>query len=76
MSASCLFGIVIFNTQSSVVYRFLSDALYEHIIQGLKKRGGSYEENPAENEQVRIRAVVLSMYLTFSRRSEKSRERQ
>jgi hypothetical protein len=39
MSTRCLFGIFVLTRSPSVIYRFLTDDLYEHLIQCFKKRG-------------------------------------
>jgi hypothetical protein len=54
MSTRFLFGIIVFGHHSSVVYRFLTDDLYEHLLQCFKKRGYNYNDDSAEDRQVRI----------------------
>ena len=62
MSTSCLFGFIVFAQNSTIIYRFLSDDLHEHIVQGMKKKGLSCEENPPEEEQV-CRYSFLLFYI-------------
>lgn len=52
MTTGCLFGFIVFAPNSTIIYRFLTDDLREHIVQGMKKKGLSCEENPPEEEQV------------------------
>jgi len=54
MDTRCLFGIFVFGTNSSVIYRFLTDELYEHLTQRFKKRGYKLRNDLAEDGQVRI----------------------
>ena len=47
--ATCVFGIFIFGTNSSVIYRFLTDGLVAHLKQCFQERGYKLmEDNPAD----------------------------
>ncbi|UJR26815.1 hypothetical protein I4U23_008128 [Adineta vaga] len=39
MTTRCLFGLFVFGSNSSVIYRFLTDDLYTHLTDCFKKRG-------------------------------------
>jgi hypothetical protein len=54
MVTRCLFGIFVFGTNSSVIYRFLTDDLYAHLRQRFKIRGYKLNDDPLDNNQVRI----------------------
>jgi hypothetical protein len=54
MDTRYLFGIFVFGTNSSVIYRFLTDDLYEHLMQRFKKRGYKLGNDLPEDNQVRI----------------------
>jgi len=54
MNTYCLFGIFVFGTNSSVIYRFLTDDLYEHLMQCFRKRGYKLNDESLEESQVRI----------------------
>jgi hypothetical protein len=53
MVSHCLFGIFVFGTNSSVIYRFLTDDLYTHLKQRFKVRGYKLNEDSLDNNQVR-----------------------
>jgi hypothetical protein len=65
MDTRCLFGIFVFGTNSSVIYRFLTDDLYEHLIQCFKKRGYKLSNDLAEDNQVRILYFFLNIHCFF-----------
>ncbi|CAF0875475.1 unnamed protein product [Rotaria sordida] len=52
MVTSCLFGLFVFGTNSSVIYRFLTDDLYEYLTQCFKTRGYQLNDDPTEDNQV------------------------
>lgn len=54
MDTRYLFGLFVLGTNSSVIYRFLTDDLYEHLMQCFKKRGYKLAEDLASDNQVRI----------------------
>lgn len=75
MSTSCLFGIIVFAPNSTIIYRFLSDDLYEHIIQGLKKKGLACEEHPPSDEQV-CRYFIISIPHSFILKNDEQSDHQ
>ncbi|CAF2437404.1 unnamed protein product [Rotaria sp. Silwood2] len=52
MVTRCLFGLFVFGTNSSVIYRFLTDDLYEYLRQCFKTRGYKLNEDLTEDNQV------------------------
>ncbi|CAF0903236.1 unnamed protein product [Rotaria sp. Silwood1] len=52
MVTRCLFGLFVFGTNSSVIYRFLTDDLYEYLRQRFKTRGYKLNDDLTEDNQV------------------------
>ncbi|CAF1166317.1 unnamed protein product [Adineta ricciae] len=51
MAARCLFGMFVFGSHSSVVYRFLTDDLYAHLTECFKNRGYKFSTDTNDNTQ-------------------------
>ena len=45
MAARCLFGIFVFDKNSSLVYRFLTNDLFTHLRTSFIDRGYSFDDN-------------------------------
>jgi hypothetical protein len=54
MNTRCLFGIFVLTRSPSVIYRFLTDDLYEHLLQCFKKRGYIVPDESVEDDPVSI----------------------
>ena len=54
MVTRCLFGLFVFSTNSSIMYRLLTDDLLEDLKQHFRIRGYKFNDNPKENNQVKI----------------------
>ena len=54
MASRCLFGIFVFGSNSDLVYRFLTDDLFEYLYKRFIARGYKFDEDLTENHEVRI----------------------
>ncbi|CAF1229958.1 unnamed protein product [Rotaria sordida] len=52
MVTRCLFGIFVFGTNSDLIYRFLTDDLFEYLHKCFIDRGYTFKENLTENKDV------------------------
>ena len=53
MVTRCLFGLFVFGTNSSVIYRFLTDDLCKYLRQCFKHRDYKFNDDIKEDDQVR-----------------------
>ncbi|CAF1509929.1 unnamed protein product [Adineta steineri] len=51
MSTRCLFGIFVFGSNSSVVYRFVTDDLFAHLRQCFQNRGYKLQDDTTDDNQ-------------------------
>lgn len=65
MVTRCLFGIFVFGSNSSVIYRFLTDDLYTHLRQRFQARAYKLNDDPIEDNQVSILHSFSYRYSIF-----------
>jgi hypothetical protein len=57
MGTRCLFGIFVFGSNSALVYRFLTDDLFDYLYKCFIDRGYKFDADSSENSEVRIRLM-------------------
>ncbi|CAF4374086.1 unnamed protein product, partial [Adineta steineri] len=52
MGTRCLFGIFVFGSNSSVIYRFVTDDLFAHLRQCFQTRGYKLQDDTTDENQI------------------------